>query len=273
MVSILGLLAGLLAPAFLSVVHRARQVACCANLRNWSGAACIYAHSNQGRLVNDGNDYGGLPDLNQRLTADGQPRWKSYWLNILPPALGLTPYHQLAESGQIPMPGNGIESLYLCPDDPTAPGDDDGASGPWATVPYRTANNLPFYFSIMYNNNSTGNGNEPPRLSCVRTPEANVLFSERRTNIGETELPPVQAVLDRTPDATYSESIRRGYTFQRLNVYRGAWSRVSGRHDVGSNAVFMDGSARWVPYGEFQLLDPATGRYTNPRLIWNTTVE
>lgn len=98
----------LLLAVLLPLLSRARlassQIACTANLRQWAGAAQLYALANNGYL----------PRRGQGVQPTSQINRPQNWFNALPPTLGMRPYSELAAVNQIPRPDGG-RSVWICP--------------------------------------------------------------------------------------------------------------------------------------------------------------
>ncbi|MBQ6102570.1 MAG: prepilin-type N-terminal cleavage/methylation domain-containing protein [Kiritimatiellae bacterium] len=98
-IAVIGILAGMLVPAIHYVREKARKDECLNNLRQWGTALQGYLDEHRGRFPGYG------PTL----------RESDAWFNVLPPYLGLEP---MSEMGEIPHPGSGRKSPFLCPSEP-----------------------------------------------------------------------------------------------------------------------------------------------------------
>lgn len=261
-VAIISLLVGVLLPSLHNARESARSVVCQTNSRSWGHGLHDLARET-GAFANDGGNIGGLPDLNSATAK------RKYWINIVPPRLNFPPYWQLAERGELPMYGSNVAGLYMCPSDTKSPGDSDGTG---KTIPYDAANGLKFYLNYIYCNKFTGSNNKPPSLSEISFPSSTVLVFERRCDNSTTELPKVEAVLQQANNVAglaYTEAVRSTYFSKALGVCRGNWEIASGRHSIGSNVAFCDGSARRVPFYQLQLTDPANSVNHNTSVfVW-----
>lgn len=94
---------GILLPAVARARQSAGQVACQANLRQWSTAALNYAQQNDGYLPRRGQGV-------QPTAVIDRP---TDWFNALPPFMQMQPYSTLVAEERIPRPGE--NSLWMCP--------------------------------------------------------------------------------------------------------------------------------------------------------------
>jgi len=99
-VSVLGLLSGLLGPGLARAASSARGVNCLGNLRNWGQATHAYATDNADLLPLDG--------------AGNGHSTRSAWYADLPPQLGQRPYHEQGGWRTNPVPPL-PRNVWLCP--------------------------------------------------------------------------------------------------------------------------------------------------------------
>jgi len=255
-IAIIAVLAGLLFPATSFVRERGKTAKCLGNCKNWAYAVHLYYQENNEVGPNDGGNgttVGGIkwPDLNSDSAKT------SFWVNVIPPMMKYDPYWKMAESGNIPLPGNGIAPVFTCPSDR---GLESGKDPNGYDVPYTDpTTGLKFYFNYIYNVKASGSNNAPPQLGKIANPSRSVMLFERRSGTDYRELPDVDSVLRRVPDAYYDSSLRASFASTTLIAYRGSWSLATGRHLGGCNVSFYDGSARTCHFGELQKVERDSG--------------
>lgn len=103
-VSIIGLLAALLAPAIMQSRATTRRTTCLSNLRQWALAVRMYADTHHGRLPYRGQ--GIQPTTRLDSATD--------WFNAIPIFAESPPYIDLVRSARQPVPGN--STIWMCPD-------------------------------------------------------------------------------------------------------------------------------------------------------------
>ena len=101
--AILGVLAGLIAPALAYACGVAESVQCQSALGQWALAMRVYAQQNNGALPRRGQGV-------QPTAVVDRPE---DWFNALPLAIGLPAYKDLVSGGRMPRPGDG--GLWMCP--------------------------------------------------------------------------------------------------------------------------------------------------------------
>jgi prepilin-type N-terminal cleavage/methylation domain-containing protein/prepilin-type processing-associated H-X9-DG protein len=144
---IIGILAGLLLPAFAASKNKARAAQCLSNLRQWGLAFRIYA--------DDNGDF--LPRRGQGVQTLAQIDRPTDWFNALPPCLGLPAFQQMLANNQQPAARD--QSVFICP----------AASDPGGTyfLPYAMNMNL-----------SPWNLSQPTKFSDVLQPESVVVMAD-----------------------------------------------------------------------------------------------
>lgn len=104
-VSILGILAGLMTGVISSVQNSAKRNECLNNLRQWGGAMSMYLDEHRSRT---------FPTYEADANSD------TAWFNVLPPYLekssASASYKEMVAAGKpLPHPGEGAKSIFLCP--------------------------------------------------------------------------------------------------------------------------------------------------------------
>ena len=98
-IAIIGILAAMLIPAANYIREKARKTECLNNLRQWGVALQGYLDEHRGIF----------PSYAATISAPDA------WFNVIPPYIGVTPLKDMAASGKVPHPGNGLKSVFLCP--------------------------------------------------------------------------------------------------------------------------------------------------------------
>jgi len=135
-ITLIGILAGLLVPSLARAKSRARSIGCLGNLKQWGLATCLYASDNQDFLPPDGT-----PNPGERSTNVG-------WYIQLPQVLGLPAYHDQAwRTNAAVNPGR---SVWICPSNPRR----------------SNGRNL-FHYCLNERVNGTAGNDQPVRLSAI----------------------------------------------------------------------------------------------------------
>ena len=135
-ITLIGILAGLLVPSLAKAKSRARSIGCLSNLKQWGLATCLYASDNQDFLPPDGT-----PNPGERSTNVG-------WYIQLPQVLGLPRYHDQAwRTNAAVNPGR---SVWICPSNPRR----------------SNGRNL-FHYCLNERVNGTAGNDQPVRLSAI----------------------------------------------------------------------------------------------------------
>lgn len=150
-IAILAVLIGLLLPVLSRARRASSAVSCLSNLKQWSAAALMYAHANNGYL----------PRRGQGVQPTNQISRPADWFNALPPMFRSAPYADLVAANTIPRPGT--SSLWICPEAHDFPGQ--------------------YYWSYAMNMGLSveqGNQNQglPDKVSSVGNTSAMVLFAD-----------------------------------------------------------------------------------------------
>jgi len=135
-ITLIGILAGLLVPSLAKAKSRARSIGCLGNLKQWGLATCLYASDNQDFLPPDGT-----PNPGERSTNVG-------WYIQLPQVLGLPRYH--AQAWRTNAAVNPGRSVWICPSNPRR----------------SNGRNL-FHYCLNERVNGTAGNDQPVRLSAI----------------------------------------------------------------------------------------------------------
>lgn len=211
-IAIIGILAGLMAGGINYVQNSAKRNTCLNNLRQWGGALTQYLAEHKDKFPTyDGSDL----------------KSETAWFNALPPylekSLNTSTYRDLAANGRsIPHPGDGSQSLFLCPVD-------GGESGKWESDATEHAANLGYYSSYTMNTWVKNAANKPPlterlRRSQLQSASAFVVMTE-----------------------TCHGSV--GGANPASNLYDPETGATAFRHNQAINLLFADGHSASFPKG------------------------
>ncbi len=252
-ISIIALLIGILLPALGSARRSAQQTKSLANTRSWGQGTMMFATDTRQWLPWEGDKQ---PD-------NGTWNARQWWANAVPEYLGQRTYLDMADAGDIPLPGE--DSFFV---DPGA--DLPGAGQPGGAGPYTSAGR-PYFFCYVYNSKldadagfvpraqGTPSGEKRMTLDLIPQASSTVLMLEKRT------------VREEVPDVPSLNGIRN----VPLNAAFGDWEEFAGRHNRGGHVLFGDGHGSHITLEYANEVVPEdhvqpTGAGRNkPDLIWN----
>lgn len=277
-VAIIALLVSILLPSLNKARDAAKITVSQTNAKQWGTALYMYALDNNDRMPQEGNE-----NKASKLDLAHPGEVKYHWLNVIPPQMGSLPYYKLQETGFVPMPGNGIESVYMSPMDRMAEGSYDGSHSDREVAPYASKSG-PLYLNYVFNSKYNSADGEKDitvdgqsyklkkmrKLSNIERTSSTVLIVERRTNNDDVrELPTVETVQSQDPDTIFDKSVRDKYADKHIARSTADWQRLSGRNNNQSLIIFSDGSARLVDYADTQKVNPDdSDDHNTDRMVW-----
>jgi prepilin-type N-terminal cleavage/methylation domain-containing protein len=262
-IGIIALLISILLPALSKARKSAQEVKCMSNVRQLCLGIIMFADSNKGRLVDEGDDGTIANPVTDKLTTLPQS-WEdpTLWFNAIPDNIGLLTYDQMQTKfivNGVPLPQAGSNSVYVCPaaDQPLLqPSEMNGGSGVrqgyiwlWGGAPGSgVMQNRPTYF--CYNFNSKINATQKvQKISQLRPASAVVLITEKRMVPGEVP----------QSDKNYGKT---------LGQIRAEHKRFTARHRKGGFLGFADGHVAWFSNVDLTTpFDPAIPDYNKPDLV------
>jgi prepilin-type N-terminal cleavage/methylation domain-containing protein/prepilin-type processing-associated H-X9-DG protein len=243
-IAIIAILAALLLPVLARAKEEANRAKCYGNLRQWGLAQTMYLDDNKGvfpvsKIPPDSPitppsyttttaktpTWLDLTDIQYMDQEKGASDGSDAWFNALPPYIAAMPLWKYAVTG-----ASGTfktsQNIYKCP-----------TAGIEGTDPTINVNQIVFNFAM----NSKGNNDLPAgialKLQDVVRPPAFVMFSECRTMQFETPY--------------YGAGSGNADILGSCECYT---TRLSSRHNKGSDIAFSDGHVRYYKYSYMCML-------------------
>jgi prepilin-type N-terminal cleavage/methylation domain-containing protein/prepilin-type processing-associated H-X9-DG protein len=242
-IAVIAILASLLLPALAKAKEASRQSACASNLRQWGMAGAMYLDDSKGVFPWSKYQTALAPfavpgdpkapqwldvyDVHQEDAIYGSTFGNDVWFNALPPYVVFPPLWQFeAEKtsfAQAPARwNNNTKNIFKCP---TAEAQARDASIP--------VNQIIFDYAM----NSKGDNDLPNgqllKMQDVVKPSAFVMFDEDR--VTHNDLPFYE------PNSGYTN-------YNMLGSCEAYTTRLSARHNAGSQLVFSDGHVKYYKY-------------------------
>jgi len=281
-IAIIAILAAMLLPALSAAKSKAQNISCLSSLHQWGLALQIYAGDGSDFIPRDGTDNSGqyASDSGATGVAPGSPGDPVAWFTVLPPTVGEHPYAYYLNlpggnlAAKIPLPGNGIGKIWICPSAQLAPSDLSLYAG--ASIPNGGAGLFPYMMNLDFKlksaikNGVVGNSWSYPamqKMTALKHPVDQVFIAEQAFS------PTAESYVNGVGPNSPTQNLRNGI----LPAQR--WSVFTSRHSKGGNITFTDGHSahyKWdyVIGGPLPKVgDPNGGNNRaeplNPDIWWN----
>lgn len=245
-ISVIGVLVGLLVPALAGVRRSTRATMSQSNLRQWGvGTASFTA------MHNDTLPWEGLRSADEMSLNFAERLW---WANVIPPFVGQKSYRQLSDDAtaagvSVPMPGDD-GNIFVDPGAQAPP------EGPHMGGPVDNAKQFFFCYvpNLQLNAKRQDDGDLDPmarvRLSEIDSADRTIIMLEMRSV--KWELP--------ASDPFYGFGLAR---------QRSDWKRLAARHFDGGHVLMADGHVQHVLFRYATTNDRGTRNPDEPDADWN----